>query len=57
MSRMNEYIQEKWSEAIRKEINGLSYNGSFEVTEMSLPADEIISIKLELKAKLNSHGN
>ena len=54
--RMNKHIQEKWGEAIRKEINGLFDSGAFEVTERSLPADEVIPVKLALKAKLNSHG-
>ena len=31
-------------------------NGAFEVTERSLPVDEVIPVKLALKAKLNSHG-
>ena len=31
-------------------------NGTFEVTERSLPADEVIPVKLVLRAKLNSHG-
>ena len=31
-------------------------NGTFEVTERSLPADEVIPVKLALKEKLNSHG-
>ena len=38
-------------------MNGLFDNGTFEVTEMSLPADEVIPVKLALKAKLNSHGS
>ena len=53
---MNKHIQEKWGEAIRKEINDLFDNGTFEVKERSLPADEVIPVKLALKAKLNSHG-
>ena len=54
--RMNKYVQEKWGEAIRKEINGLFDNGTFELTEMALPADEVIPVKLALKTKLNSYG-
>ena len=50
--RMNKHIQEKWGEAIRKEINGLFDNRTFEVTERSLPADEVSPVKLAL----NSHG-
>ena len=50
------HIQEKWDGAIRKKINGLFDNGTFEVTEMSLPANEIITVKFALQAKLNSPG-
>ena len=50
---MNKHIQEKWGEAIRKKVNGLFDNGTFEVTERSLPADEVIQIKLAFKSKIN----
>ena len=53
---MNKHVLEKQSEAIRKEMNGLFNNGTFEGREMSLFADKIIPVKLALKAKLISHG-
>ena len=33
--RMNKHVQEKWGEAIRKEINSLFGNKTFEVIEIS----------------------
>ena len=38
-------------------MNDLFDNGTFDVTEMALSADEVIPVKLALKAKLNSHGS
>ena len=43
-------------DAIRKEINGLFDNSTFLTSEMILPTDEIIPVKLALKAKMNAHG-
>ena len=54
--RMNKYIQEKLGKSVRKEINGLFDNETFEVIEISLLADKIITGTLALKAKLNNHG-
>ena len=53
--RLNGIIKEKWGEAIRKEIYGLFDNGTFLTSEMTLPTDEIIPVKLALKGKKNAH--
>ena len=42
--------------AIRIEIVGLFDNGTFLTSEMTLPTDEVIPVKLALKAKMNTCG-
>ena len=54
--RLNGIIKEKWGDASRKEINGIFDNGTFLPSEMTLPTDEVIPVKLALKAKMNAHG-
>ena len=43
-------------EAIRAEVSGLFDNETFLLNETALPTDEIIPVKLALKAKLNIYG-
>ena len=55
--RLNGLIKKKWGgDAIRKEINGLFDHGTFLTSEITLPTDEVIPVKLALKAKMNAHG-
>ena len=41
---LNGHINERWGDAIRKEINGLFDNGTFLTSEMALPTDEVIPV-------------
>ena len=56
MLRLSSQVKEKWVEAIRAEISGLFDNETFLLNEAALPTDEIIPVKLALKAKLNIYG-
>ena len=52
--RLITYIWKKiWEIPLEK--NGLFHNGNFLASEMTLPIDEVISVKLALKTKLNVH--
>ena len=53
---MSSFTKQKWGEAIRIEITGLFDNDTFLLDETALPADEVIPVKLTLKAKLNIYG-
>ncbi len=54
--RPNGHIKEKWGDSIRKVINSFFDNGTFLTSEMTFTTDDIIPVKLSLKAKLNVHG-
>ena len=54
--RLSGIIKEKWWDVVRKEINGLFDNGTFLTSEMILPTDDVIPVKVALKAKMNAHG-
>ena len=54
--KLSRIIKDKWGDAIRKEIQGLFDNDTFDTDEKSLPADKVLPVKLELKVKLNAHG-
>ena len=54
--RLSSFTKQKWGEAIRIEISGLFDNETFLLNEIALPTDEVIPVKLALKAKLNIYG-
>ena len=54
--KLASFTKEKWGDAIRKEIQGLFDNDTFDTNEKALPADEVIPVKLALKVKLNAYG-
>ena len=54
--RLITYIWKKiWEIPLEK--NGLFHNGTFLASEMTLPIDEVISVKLALKTKPNIHDS
>ena len=54
--RLSPHTKEKWGSAISKEVYGLFDNDTFDLSEAPLPTDEIVPVKLALKAKLNAYG-
>ena len=54
--RLSSFTKEKWGSAISKEVYGLFDNDTFDLNEGPLPTDEVVPIKLALKAKLNAYG-
>ena len=53
--RLSPSVKDRWGDAIRKEIQGLFDNDSFD-TNKALLADKIIPVKCAFKTKLNSYG-
>ena len=54
--RLSSFPKEKCGTAISKEVYGLFDNDTFGLGEGLLPTDEIVPVKLALKAKLNAYG-
>ena len=54
--KLSQPIRDRWGDAIRKEIQGLFDNDTFDIHKKVLPADEVIPAKCAFKTKLNSYG-
>ena len=54
--KLSQPIRDRWGKSIRKEIKRLFDNGTFDVHEKVLPADEVVPVKCAFKTKLNSYG-
>ena len=54
--RFSSFTKEKRGTTISREVYGLFDNETFDLSEGPLPTDEIVPVKLALKAKLNAYG-